>query len=200
METIDQASPEDADIVRLACQGDEIAWETLVRAHQTPVFRLAYLLLGSADEAEDVTQETFIRAYRSLGRFDTQRPLRPWLFKIAANLARNQHRSMGRYLAALGRLFHTERGAIGTPVEAQGDKHQQAEDLWRAVQALGVADQQIIYLRYFLDLSVDETAQVTGLVQGTVKSRLHRALERLRKVIEKDFPALRDWSDGRTNV
>ena len=200
MGTEKQALPEDADIVRLACQGDEIAWEALVRLHQTPLFRFAYLLLGSADLAEDVTQETFIRAYRSLGRFDTSRPLRPWLFKIAANLAHNQRRSMGRYLAALGRLFHAESGSIGVPVEVQGDRHQEAEDLWRAVQLLRSADQQIIYLRYFLDLSVEETAEAMGLVQGTVKSRLHRALDRLRKVIEQDFPALRDWNDGRTNV
>ena len=200
MGTENQALPDDADIVRLARQGDEIAWESLVRAHQTPVFRLAYLLLGSADEAEDVTQETFIRAYRSLGRFDTTRPLRPWLLKIATNLAHNQRRSMGRYLAALGRLFQFERGSIGVPAEVQGDQHQEAEELWRAVRTLGQADQQIIYLRYFLGLSVDETAEAMGLVQGTVKSRLHRALDRLRKVIEQDYPALRDWNDGRTNV
>jgi RNA polymerase sigma-70 factor (ECF subfamily) len=200
MGTLDQASMDDANIVRLARQGDEAAWEMLLRAYQTPVFRLAYLLLGSADEAEDVTQETFIRAYRYLERFDPSRPLRPWLLKIAANLARNQQRSMGRYLSALSRLFQAERGSIGVPVEARGDQHQEAEELWRAVQALGKADQQIIYLRYFLDLSVDETAEAMGLVQGTVKSRLHRALERLRRVIETDFPTLRDWNDGRTNV
>jgi RNA polymerase sigma-70 factor (ECF subfamily) len=210
MRTAHPASLDDADIVRLACQGDEFAWEALVRAHQTPLFRFAYLLLGSPDEAEDVTQETFIRAYRSLGRFDTSRPLRPWLFKIAANLAHNQRRSMGRYLAALTRLFIAERTAMRVPtggaltarapIEFQGDKHQEGEELWRAVQVLSEADQQIIYLRYFLDLSVDETAEAMGVAQGTVKSRLHRALERLRKVIEQDFPALRDWNDGRTNV
>jgi len=200
MGTLDQASLDDADIVRLARQGDEAAWGTLLRAYQTPVFRLAYLLLGSADEAEDVTQETFIRAYRSLGRFDSARPLRPWLFKIAANLAYNQRRSMGRYLAALGRLFQSEGGSFEVAAEDQGNTRQEAEDLWRAVRTLGKKDQQIIYLRYFLDLSVDETAEAMGLVQGTVKSRLHRALNRLRKVIEQDFPALRDWNDGRTNV
>ena len=193
MGKVDQALQNDADIVRLACQGDEIAWEALVRAYPMPVFRLAYLLLGSADEAEDVAQETFIRAYRSLERFDTTRHLRPWLFKIATNLAHNQRRSMGRYLAALGRLFQFERGSIGVPTggapaEVQGDQHQEAEELWRAVRALGMADQQIIYFRYFLGLSVDETAESMGLAQGTVKSRLHRALERLRKVIEQDFP------------
>ncbi|OGO38728.1 MAG: hypothetical protein A2W35_21875 [Chloroflexi bacterium RBG_16_57_11] len=171
-----------------------------MRAYQTPVFRLAYLLLGGADEAEDVTQETFIRAYRSLERFDTTRPLRPWLFKIASNLASNQRRSIGRQLAALRRLFQPERSSIEFPVEVQGEQRQQAEELWRAVRALRVADQQIIYLRYFLGLSVEEIADAMGLIQGTVKSRLHRALERLRNVIDKDFPALRDWNDGRTNV
>ena len=200
MSTVDQASLDEAAIVRLACQGDEIAWESIVRAHQTPVFRLAYLLLGAADEAEDIAQETFIRAHRSLARFDTTRPLRPWLLKIATNLARNHHRSMGRYLAALGRWFQFERGYPGDTVEARSDQRQEAEQLWRAIRELGMADQQIIFLRYFLDLSVTETAEAMGLVQGTVKSRLHRALGRLRKVIEQDYPALRDWPDERTTV
>ena len=75
-----------------------------MREHQQAVFRLAYLLLGDADEAEDVAQETFIRAYRALERFDASRPLRPWLLRIASNLASNQRRSIGRYFGALQRL------------------------------------------------------------------------------------------------
>ena len=91
-------------LARLARQGDAFAWERLVGEHQQPVFRLAYLLLGDPDEAQDVAQETFIRAYHALHRFDNERPLRPWLLRIAANLAYNRQRSLRRYLAALKRL------------------------------------------------------------------------------------------------
>ena len=79
--------------IESARQGDETAWVELVRLHQEAVFRLAYLFLGDPDEAEDAAQETFIRAYRALGRFDTSRPLRPWLLQIVANLTRNRRRS-----------------------------------------------------------------------------------------------------------
>lgn len=66
----------------------------------------------------------------------------------------------------------------------------QAGDLWKAVQALNLPDQQIVYLRFFLDLSVSETAEVLQVAEGTVKSRLNRALEKLRKIIKQDFPVL----------
>jgi RNA polymerase sigma-70 factor (ECF subfamily) len=83
-------------LIRLAVNGDATAWEPLVLAHQQAVFRLAYLLLGDPDEAEDVAQETFLRAWRALKGFDSTRPLRPWLLSIAANLSRNRYRSAGR--------------------------------------------------------------------------------------------------------
>ncbi|MEW5987644.1 MAG: sigma factor, partial [Chloroflexota bacterium] len=91
---------DEAQWVARARQGDNAAWLGLVTQYQEAVFRLAYLILRDADEAEDVAQETFVRAFRSLGRFDSSRPLRPWLLTIAANLARNRRRAIGRYLAA----------------------------------------------------------------------------------------------------
>ena len=78
------------EAVRRAANGDAAAWEPLVRAHQEAVFRLCYLLLGDPDEAEDVAQETFLRAWKHLRRFDATRPLRPWLLSIASNLASNR--------------------------------------------------------------------------------------------------------------
>jgi len=187
-----EASAE-AVIVRRARLGDAAAWEALVQAHQQPVFRLAYLLTGSADDADDVAQETFIRPYRSLERFDLERPLRPWLLKIAANLARNQRRSIGRYMAALTRVFQAEPERTEAAAETTGSRRQESRAVWQAVRRLGEAEQRIIYLRYFLELSVDEPAETMGIPGGTVKSRLHRALERLRRVIESDYPELRDW-------
>jgi RNA polymerase sigma-70 factor (ECF subfamily) len=192
--------PDEPDIIRRALLGDQAGWESLVHAHQEPVFRLAYLLLGSRDEAEDVAQETFIRAYKSLHRFDIARPLRPWLLKIAANLARNRRRSAGRYLSALNRLVDTQREYTTPSAESQSAQRLQANALWGAVRKLGVADQQVIYLRYFLELTVEETADATGVAQGTIKSRLHRALSRLREVIEMYFPELGERSSGRQNA
>ena len=99
---------DESTLIRHAANGDAAAWEPLVQAHQQAVFRLAYLLLGDPDDAEDIAQETFLRAWNHLKRFDPTRPLRPWLLSIAANLSRNRRRSAGRYLAALTRAFRNE--------------------------------------------------------------------------------------------
>lgn len=176
-------------LIDRARKGDGAAWESLVKEHQQGVFRLAYLMLGNAAAAEDVAQEAFLRAFQALERFDTERPLRPWLFSITANLARNQRRSLGRYLAALGRFIQAEPERIVT-IESRLAEKWEAESIWEAVRQLDEIDQQIIYLRYFLDISVNETAQALEIAEGTVKSRLHRALGRLQTVIEADYPQL----------
>lgn len=186
---------DESTLVRHAAHGDAAAWEPLVLAHQEAVFRLSYLLLGDPDEAEDIAQETFLRAWNHLKRFDPTRPLRPWLLSIASNLASNRRRSAGRYLAALTRAFRNEP-ASSANVEEKSAQHIQASNLWKAVRNLNLPDQQIIYLRYFLDLSVTEAAEVLQVAEGTVKSRLSRALERLRGIIQQDFPVLADWREG----
>jgi RNA polymerase sigma-70 factor (ECF subfamily) len=186
---------DESTLIRHAANGDATAWEPLVLAHQEAVFRLSYLLLGDPDDAEDIAQETFLRAWNHLKRFDTTRPLRPWLLSIASNLASNRRRSAGRYLAALTRAFRNE--PISSPsIEEKSTRRMEASQLWKAVQTLNLPDQQIVYLRYFLDLSVAETAQALNIAQGTVKSRLSRALERLRGIIQDDFPVLAEPSEG----
>jgi RNA polymerase sigma-70 factor (ECF subfamily) len=175
-------------LIRRAAHGDAAAWEPLTLAHQQAVFRLAYLLLGDADDAEDIAQETFLRAWKALQRFDATRPLRPWLLSIAANLARNRRRSAGRYVFALMRAFREHPKE--TLLDEASAQNTEADELWRAVQQLDLPDQQIVYLRYFLDLPVSETAEALQIAEGTVKSRLSRALEKLRKIIHQDFPVL----------
>lgn len=165
----------------------------MVRQHQEPAFRLAYLILGDRAAAEDVTQEAFVRAYLKLDTFDGERPFRPWLLSIAANLARNRRRSIGRYWAALRRYWQNELPS--DEKRRDWDGRLEARQLWQAVQRLRPAAQEIIYLRYFLDLSEAETAVTLNVAPGTAKSRLHRALKQLRAVIEADFPDLHEtWN------
>lgn len=179
---------DESRLVQRAATGDAAAWEPLVIEHQQAVFRLAYLFLGDADDAEDIAQETFLRAWDHLKQFDSTRPLRPWLLSIAANLSHNRHRSAGRYLAALTRAFREQPKE--TLPDEQSAQNTEADHLWKAVQRLDHPDQQIVYLRYFLDLSVAETAETLQVADGTVKSRLSRALEKLRTIIHRDFPVL----------
>ena len=181
---------DEPELIRFARQGDDAAWEALVRAHQETAFRLAYLLLADADQAEDAAQEAFIRAFQKLDRFDLSRSFRPWLLGITANLARNKHRSFERYLAALQRFKNEEIRQASNNVEKKASKHMEAEALWGAIRRMSINDQQVIYLRYFLDLSVEEAAETIGVAEGTVKSRLHRALIRLQNLIEVEYPEL----------
>ncbi len=174
--------------IEAARRGDAAAWEQLVQAHQQPVFRLAYLLLGDPDDAEDVAQETFLRAYHALERFDSTRPLRPWLMRITTNLCHNWRRSAGRYLSVLQSVFNSQPREVSALQMAEQNLESGA--LWNAVRRLRVEDQQVIYLRYFLECSEAETAEVLGVAHGTVKSRSHRALERLRAVIQKEYPQM----------
>jgi len=160
-----------------------------MRTHQEPVFRLAYLLLGEPDEAEDIAQETFLRAYKALDDFDTERPLRPWLLRIASNLAHNRHRSIGRYIAALTRFAQRDPEKISpTTIEPDDD----SQLLWQAVKKMAQPFQEVIYLRYFLDMSESEMADTLDIPSGTVKSRLYRALSKLRGIIERDYPELKE--------
>lgn len=182
------------DLILRARQGDGAAWEELVRQYQQPVFRLAYLFLEDSAEAEDVAQETFLRAFQALDRFDLSRPMLPWILSIGANLARNRRRSIWRFFGAIQRLVRDEPRLVSGEVDGH-EQRWQTQALWGAVQRLGQQDQEVIYLRFFLDMSVEETAQTMNVAQGTVKSRLNRALKRLREVIERDHPDLKDnWT------
>ena len=162
--------------------------DDIMREHQEAVFRLAYLMLADADDAEDVAQDTFINAYKAIDRFDASQPMRPWLLRICANLARNRRRSLGRYFAALRRTLLSEPEP--TSVDERSVRSIDAQALWQAVRRLGTHDQEVIYLRFFLDVPETEMAQTLNVALGTVKSRLHRALARLREVVRRDFPGL----------
>jgi RNA polymerase sigma-70 factor (ECF subfamily) len=176
--------------VQRAREGDEEAWEAIIREHQEGVFRLAFLYLRDAAEAEDVTQRTFIKAFHNIERFEDGRPLRPWLLSISANLAKNRRRSLGRYWAALRRfgdqvILPGRDGKQGSRAEFEVRSD---AGLWQAIERLSRMDQEVIYLRFFLEMNVERTAQTLGVAEGTVKSRLHRALKRLREVIEDESP------------
>ena len=181
----------DSELIRSAQRGDTGAYEQLVQRYQEPVFRLAYLICGDSDDADDIAQDAFIAAYRALPRFDSARPLRPWLLKITTNTARNRRRSVGRYLNVLKRWAHEWNDEADA--EAQASDTMAADALLDVVRRMGEADQTIIYLRYYLELSVAETAQALDIEQGTVKSRLNRALGRLRESVLRERPL---WIEG----
>ena len=172
---------DEAELVDRARRGDEEAYAELVQRHADLAFRTAYLICGSAADAEEAAQDGFVAAHRALPRFRGGAPLRPWLLRIVANAARNRRRSAGRRAEAGRRLADSLRVADAAPSpERVAEDAEERAALLRAVTALEDADREVIACRYFLQLSVAETAAVLGCAEGTVKSRLSRALGRLR--------------------
>jgi RNA polymerase sigma-70 factor (ECF subfamily) len=145
------------------------------------------VLLGAGADAEDVAQEAFVKAYRSLGRFRAGAPFRPWLLQIVANETRNLHRAAGRR-AARERLAWawSEPLLVGAEPDDPSCAALSAErraELVRALGRLSPAHRQVVTCRYLLDLDEAETAAVLGWARGTVKSRLHRALRGLSEAL-----------------
>ena len=158
------------------------SYDQLVREHQGIAFRTAYVITGSAADAEEVVQDAFVKAHRARGRFRSGAPFRPWLLAIVANEARNRLRSSARG-ARMSLQLAEERpsgGAAPSPEVALLAREQRAE-LLAAVDRLGEDQRAAIACRYFLGLSEAETAAVLGCRPGTVKSRLSRALARLEE-------------------
>ncbi|HEV8683105.1 MAG TPA: sigma-70 family RNA polymerase sigma factor [Actinomycetota bacterium] len=177
---------EDAELIERARRGDSGSYGELVRRYQQVAVRTAYVVAGDAADAEEAAQEAFVKAYRALDRFRGDAPFRPWLLAIVANEARNRRRAAGRQ-AALA-LRAAERGrpsgdAVPSPEEAVLGTEER-ERLLAAVNSMGESDRMVIAYRFFLDLSERETAEALGVPAGTVKSRLSRALERLRARLE----------------
>ena len=171
-------------LVDRARRGDDEAYAELMQRHADLAFRTAWLITGSAADAEDAAQEGFIAAYRALPRLRPGAPLRPWLLRIVANAARNRRRAAGRRAAAEWRLADSWRSVDAAPSpERAAEAAEERDALLRAVASLDAGDRDVVACRYFLELSVAETAAVLGCAEGTAKSRLSRALQRLRHIM-----------------
>ncbi len=164
-----------------------MAYEELVRRYQDVAVRTAYVVGGSADDAEDVAQEAFVKAYAALGRFRSGSPFRPWLLRIVANEARNRRRSAGRRARLAVRAAEDRPSSDAAPSpEVAVLAHESRSALLAAVNRLRDEDREVIGCRFFLDLSEAEAADALGIPRGTAKSRLSRALGRLREQLAVD--------------
>lgn len=175
----------EAELVARAQRGDERAFEELIRPYEEIAFRVAYLITGGAAEAEDAVQDGLLNAWRALGRFRREEPLRPWLLRVVANAARNRRRSAGRRAQLVLRAEH-EQGS-GDAAPSPETTVVEGEERRRLLSALELLPDQaplVIAYRFLLDLSEAETAAALGIRVGTVKSRTARALDRLRDVYE----------------
>jgi RNA polymerase sigma-70 factor (ECF subfamily) len=169
-------NPAEAELIAQARDGDATAYAALIRRHQDVAFRTAVLITGHAQDAEEAAQDGFLKAWRALGRFREGEPLRPWLLTIVANEARNRRRSAGRR----ERLALRAAAAAASVASGSTEPRLDHDELAAALGRLRHDDRVVIGCRYMLSLSEAETAAALGVARGTVKSRLSRALERLR--------------------
>ncbi len=160
-----------------------------MRRHQESAFRAAFLVLRDAAEAEDATQEALVRAYGAMGRFKVGRPFRPWLLRIVINEALNRRKAMRRRAATAERLA-ADRLLPDPAVDDRVVERERARALWSALKELGERERTVLYLHYFLALPERETAEFLGCAVGTVKSRVHRAVRKLREIVTRRQPGL----------
>ncbi len=153
--------------------------------YQDVAFRVAYVITRDAEEARDAAQSGFIKAYFGLPGFRPGAPFRPWLLRIVANEARNRRSWLARR-PSLPLELAAAAGDDGGQTEAPVLAAERRERLLRAVRSLRDEDQLAVACRYLLDLTEAETVEVLGIPKGTVKSRLSRALAKLREKLDDD--------------
>ncbi len=186
---------DEASLLDRAQAGDLAAFDELVRRHQREVFAVALRMLGDRDEAEDVAQDAFVRAYQALGSFRREAKVSTWLVSITINLCRNRRRWWARRRRVIvasvddpietpeGSLAHEVADPAPTPATA-AQRQEQSERLMTLLQKLDASSRAVIILRDVQGDSYEEIAEALHLRVGTVKSRLSRARLQLRAMLK----------------
>lgn len=178
-------SLEDGRLVIAARKGDDQAAGVLVRRHLASVFAVVQRIVRNRADAEDVAQETFMRALQRLEQFDTQRCFKAWLLKIATNLSLNLLRSRKR------RRTISLREALAEMPQPSGSDHDGTmprKDQWESwLGQLSDLQRSAIVLFHFSELPYAEVAEVLGMPINTVKTHIHRGRKRLREMLATEF-------------
>jgi RNA polymerase sigma-70 factor (ECF subfamily) len=176
-------------LIAAAKRGDARAYETLVRPYEGVAWRTALVILRDATDAEDAVQSALLKAWQHLARFRDDSPFRPWLLRIVANEAKNVRvaRQRGRDRTTnvddQPSVAAREPDVLDTLVVAE-----RSRDLVARINRLPLPDREILHLKYTLELTEPEIAGVLDIARGTVKSRLSRAIERLRQSYQEVQP------------
>ena len=165
--------------------GNEAAIEMLVRQYETGVFRLALSIVGDQAEANEVTQETFISALRSLSSYQEKQSFKAWLYTITLNHSRShlrKRKTLERLKTTLNSLFRVETQRQVLPEDSAIQNDKEAE-IWKALNQLDDPFRIVVVLRYFHELSIAEISEILSVNEGTIHSRLHTARARLRNAL-----------------
>ncbi len=172
---------------------DERAFRELLASHRDRVFNITFRMLGNRQEAEDVAQEVFITVFKTIDTFREEAKFSTWLYRVTVNHCKNKIKYLARRhdrdREELDEVSVGSNGAIGAPVPAAPDRALEGAQMETLIaEAIGKLDpeqREVVVLRDIEDLSIEEICEITGLPDGTVKSRLHRARLALRKKLER---------------
>jgi len=187
---MDQMDESDAAVVAQVLAGDSGAFRVLVERHSRPVFRLAFRLTGNQQDAEDVVQETFLRAFGRLNRFEARAGFGTWLHRIAVNCAMDvlRKRPRAHLLASLddqasaGAADTPDEGAIGP--ERRAESAEIRRSLNQALDVLTPAERAAFVLRHFEGRSLEEIGRELGLRTSATKHSIFRAVQKMRRALE----------------
>jgi RNA polymerase sigma-70 factor (ECF subfamily) len=176
---------ETSQIIEQCLAGNERAIELFVSAHRTDVFRLALSIVRDPTAANEVTQETFIAAFRSLHSYQEKSSFRAWLYTITLNTSRShlrRQKALEKLRTALTSILRLDSQRQSTPEDAviQSEKE---KAVWEALNKLDEKHRAVMVLRYFQDLPISEIAEILSTNEGTIHSRLHTARNRLRNTL-----------------
>lgn len=181
-------------LCRRIAERDDRAFTMLVERHQGRAYRLAWSILGDADEAKDLSQEAFLRLYERADRFDGRSKFSTWFHRLLVNLCLDHRRRRGSWLRRIFREGESDDpldvldrlpAADADPVTAIANR-QDASALWKAAEGLSPQQRAALALHVEDDLSAREIAEVLGCAEATVRVHLHRALGTLRKSMKAD--------------
>jgi RNA polymerase sigma-70 factor, ECF subfamily len=170
--------------IRQMQAGDIRGLETMVGLYQLRAIRAAYLITHDAALAEDVVQDSFLRAFRSIGHFDPARPFGPWFLRSVVHAAVKAAQRAAKYSPASGTMLE-DLFAPDAPVETQVEAAEFQRQVWSALQALSPRQRAVLVQRYFLDMSEREMADELSAAPGTIKWLLHTARARLRSLLSE---------------
>jgi len=177
--------PSDRDLAVRARRGDAAAYGELVERYQTSVFNVCYRMMGNRQEAEDMSQESFLRGYDRLATFDPARPFGPWIRRVAANYCLNRLAVRRPVTLPLEDEHEISRGAPRRQVEQAAEAADRSQEIREALMRLTPQYRAVIELRHFQELSYNEIAQVLGISLPQVKSHLFRARRLLGEILQE---------------
>lgn len=165
-----------------AQKGDMEAFSYLVETYQKPVYNMCYRMLGEAGEAEDAAQETFLRAFKSIHRYDNKRPFPTWLLSIAAHYCIDQIRKRRMTIVSMDEHPDMDLPDLAPGPESSLGKREEQQRVRALLEGLSPTDRAAVTMYYWYDFSYEEIAQTLSLSLSAVKSRLHRARQEMAKL------------------